>query len=87
MATLTLCNTIPEVMFVTFMQEQVPDSKLGCVSSIYQLASYATWPLGFAICGVVADHISPATVFLGAGLVIVVLYGLALFNRSVRQVQ
>jgi MFS family permease len=87
MAILTLSATIPEILFVTFMQEQVPDSKLGRVSSIYQLSCYASWPLGFAICGIVADQIGPAAVFLGAGLVIVVLYGLALFNGSVRQAQ
>lgn len=86
MATLTFCETIPEIMFVTLMQEQVPDSKLGRVSSIYQLAGYGTWPLGFAS-GVAADHIGPAAVFLVSGLGIAILYALALFNRSVRQVQ
>lgn len=56
-------------------------------SSINQLAGYAMWPLGFALGGLTADQISPATVFLGAGFVVVVLYGLALFTRSIRQVQ
>lgn len=85
MVVLTFGLTVPELLFVTVMQEQVSTERLGRVSSIYQLASYATWPLGFAVSGLVADHMSPARVFLGAGVITVVLYGLALGNRAVRQ--
>ncbi|MEO8972167.1 MAG: MFS transporter [Ktedonobacteraceae bacterium] len=87
MTILNLGLTISEVLWITLLQEKVPDDKLGRVSSINQLAGYAMWPLGFALGGITADHISPATVFLGAGFVIVVLYGLALFTRPIRQVQ
>ena len=87
MAVLNLGLTISEVLWITLMQEKVPDDRLGRVSSIDQLAGYAMWPLGFALGGIIADRINPATMFLGAGFVIMLLYGLALFTRSIRQVQ
>jgi len=49
-----------------------------------QLAAFGFWPLGFALTGLIADHVSPASVFPGAG---VVLYSLALCSHSIRREQ
>jgi hypothetical protein len=69
------------------LQEQVPDDRLGRVSSINQLSAFGFWPLGFALTGIIADRISPVSVFLGAGIVVVISYSLALCLRSIRRVQ
>jgi len=84
MALLMAGMTLHEILWVTVLQERVPDDKLGRVSSINQLAGYGFWPLGFVLAGVLADQVSPAMVFLGAGIVIAVLYSLCLGLRSIR---
>ncbi len=85
MAVLTCGSTLHEIMWVTLLQERVPDETLGRVSSINQLAGFGFWPLGFVLGGVLADQVSPTVVFLGAGLVTAVSYILALSVRSIRQ--
>jgi MFS family permease len=76
-----------QILWLTVMQEIVPDDKLGRVSSIDQLGGYGLWPVGFVLSGVIADYISPSWVFIGAGIVNVGLYGLGLSVRAVRQLQ
>lgn len=87
MAVVTCGTTIHEVMWVTLLQERVPDETLGRVSSINQLAGFGFWPLGFVLVGVIADQVSPAVVFLGAGVVAAMSYGLALCVRSIREMR
>ena len=69
------------------MQEIVPGDRLGRVSSIDQLGGYGLWPVGFALAGVVADHLSPSWVFIGAGIVNTLLYSFGLSVRTVRQLR
>ena len=76
-----------QILWLTVMQEVVPDDKLGRVSSIDQLGGYGLWPVGFALAGVIADYISPSWVFIGAGIVNVGLYGLGLSVRAVRELK
>jgi MFS family permease len=76
-----------QILWLTVMQEIVPDDKLGRVSSIDQLGGYGLWPVGFALAGVIADYISPSWVFIGAGIVNAALYGVGLSVRAVRQLQ
>jgi MFS family permease len=85
MTVFTFGQTIGEVLWITVMQETVPDDKLGRVNSINQLAAYGFWPLGFILAGWITDRISPTWVFIGAGVSIVGFYGLALLFRSIRQ--
>src|SRR2546421_1251058 len=74
-----------QILWLTVMQEIVPDDKLGRVSSIDQLGGYGLWPVGFALAGMIADYISPSWVFIGAGIVNVGLYSLGLSVRAVRE--
>lgn len=55
------------VIWQTVLQELVPADKLGRVSSVDLLGSFALLPLGYALAGVLADHIGPAWVFIAAG--------------------
>ncbi len=85
MAVLTCGATIHEVVWITALQERVPDETLGRVSSINQLAGFGFWPIGFVLGGVIADQVSPTMVFLGAGIVTALSYVLALSVRPIRQ--
>ena len=87
MAFLFFGITVQEVLWVTVMQETVPDDKLGRVSSINQLAGYGLWPVGFLLTGVIADQVSPIWVFIGSGTITAVLYSSALCMRAIRRVQ
>src|SRR5207248_5991654 len=44
-----------QILWLTVMQEIVPDDRLGRVSSIDQLGGYGLWPVGFALAGVIAE--------------------------------
>lgn len=87
MGILTLGQTIGEVLWTTVLQERVPDDKLGRVNSINQLAGYGLWPLGFVLAGILTDRVSPIWTFLGAGVLIAGLYGLALSARRIRRAE
>ena len=76
-----------QILWLTVMQEIVPDDRLGRVSSIDQLGGYGLWPVGFVLAGVIADHISPSWVFIGAGILNIGLYSFGLCVRSVRRLQ
>jgi len=87
MVLVNLGLAIGSIIWITLMQELVPEDKLGRVSSIDQLGAYGLWPVGFAIAGLVADHFSPSLVFIGAGILNLALYGAALCKRDIRRVE
>ncbi len=76
-----------QILWLTVMQEIVPDDRLGRVSSIDQLGGYGLWPVGFVLAGVIADHISPSWVFIGAGILNMGLYSIGLCAHAVRRLQ
>ena len=80
-------QAVYQILWLTVMQEIVPDDKLGRVSSIDQLGGYGLWPVGFALAGVIADYVSPSWVFIGAGIVNVGLYSVGLSVRAVRELR
>jgi MFS family permease len=75
---------ISNIFWYTLMQELVPDNKLGRVNSIDNLGSEALIPVGLALAGAFADRVSPLWIFLVAGVVGVVLAGIALSVRAIR---
>jgi MFS family permease len=76
-----------QILWLTVMQEIVPDDRLGRVSSIDQLGGYGLWPVGFSLAGVIADYLRPSWVFIGAGVLNAGLYSLGLCARAIRQLQ
>jgi MFS family permease len=87
MAIFSLGSTIHQIMWMTYLQEKVPDEKLGRVSSIDLLGNYGLWPLGFLLAGVLGDNVSPTLIFIIAGALGVGLYGVGLLSRQVRQLR
>src|SRR6266702_1600819 len=79
--------SVYQILWLTVMQEIVPDDRLGRVSSIDQLGGYGLWPVGFVLAGVIADHISPSWVFIGAGILNMGLYSIGLCAHAVRRLQ
>ena len=75
------------IISTTLMQELVPNDKLGRVSSLDMLGSYSLIPLGFLVVGILADLIGPSRVFIGGGIMTMVLAILALCVRDIRQLQ
>ena len=76
-----------QILWLTVIQEIVPDDRLGRVSSIDQLGGYGLWPVGFVLAGVIADYVSPGWVFVGAGILNAGLYSLGLCVRAIRQLR
>jgi MFS family permease len=74
-----------QIIWVTVLQELVPVDKLGRVSSVDMLGSYCLLPIGFVIVGILADKISPSWVFIGGGILVMILAVSALFVRDIRR--
>lgn len=73
------------IIWETVLQELVPGDKVGRVSSIDMLGSLCLLPVGYAIMGILADHIGPSSVFVMGGLLCLVLTGIALCVRDIRR--
>jgi MFS family permease len=67
------------ILWITLMQELVPEEMLGRVSSIDQLGAWSLLPLGYILAGLATDHFGPSLVFLVAGLfnILLAIIGLA----------
>lgn len=76
-----------DIIWITVMQELVPNNVLGRVSSIDTFASFIFLPVGYVLGGMLSDRLGPAWVFLASGGLnfIGVLIGLCL--RDIRQME
>jgi MFS family permease len=75
------------VIWDTVLQEMVPIDKLGRVSSVDMLGGSALMPIGFALAGILADHIGPAWVFIAAGAMNLALNLASLAVRGIRELE
>lgn len=73
------------VIWFIVLQQMIPADKLGRVSSIDMMGSLCLTPVGYALGGIVTDRIGPRLVFIGCGIVSIVLSALALTVRGIRQ--
>ncbi|EFH83883.1 MFS transporter [Ktedonobacter racemifer] len=73
------------IIWVTLMQELVPEEMLGRVSSIDQLGAWSLLPLGYALTGLATDSFGPGLVFLIAGLGNILLTLIALAVPAIRR--
>ena len=72
------------LVWANTLQEMVPLDKLGRVSSIDALGSYALLPIGYGLSGLVADHIGSAPVFVIGGALSAAIIALGLLHPAVR---
>jgi DHA3 family tetracycline resistance protein-like MFS transporter len=74
------------MIWVNILQEMVPNEKLGRVSSIDMLGSFALLPIGFGFVGWAIDRIDASTVFVICGGITVFLAIIGLSFKSIRAV-
>ena len=78
---------VMQIIWVTLLYELVPADKLGRVSSVDLLGSLGLLPIGYVLAGWLGDRLGPPTVFLLAGLVMVVLDLVPLVLRDIRELE
>jgi MFS family permease len=78
---------VMQIIWVTLLYELVPGDKLGRVSSVDLLGSLGLLPIGYVLAGWLGDRLGPSTVFLLAGMVMIVLNTIPLFLRDIRELE
>jgi DHA3 family tetracycline resistance protein-like MFS transporter len=76
---------IPNLIFITTLQELIPVEMLGRVSSIATLGSFALIPIGSGLVGWATDHIGAPTIFILAGLLTAGVAALSLIHPAIRR--
>jgi MFS family permease len=72
------------MIWVNLLQDKIPNDKLGRVSSIDMLGSFALLPIGFGIVGWMTDLIGASHVFVIGGAVTILLAVLSLLSPHIR---
>lgn len=92
LAWLLLASALMGVTFVGFnilwesaLQRHVPRALLGRVTSVDFFGSLLLGPVAPLVAAVLIERLGPTQVFIGAGLVVVVLSASAFFVRSIRE--
>jgi hypothetical protein len=81
------CVDVFEVLWLTALQEYVPDDKLARVNSYDALGSFVLGPLGLLAVGPIAAAIGIGTTLVGAGILVTAGNLFALSDRSVRDLE
>jgi MFS family permease len=76
--------TLFGLIWTNTLQTMVPRKALGRISSIDALGSFALLPAGFALAGVLTDHLGPEKVFILGGSVTIMLALAGLLHPAVR---
>lgn len=74
------------LIWVNTLQEMVPRDRLGRVSSIDFLGSFALLPVGYTLTGWLADQVGASMVFIIGGALTAAMHALALLHPGVRNV-
>jgi MFS family permease len=73
------------MIWTNLLQDKVPNEKLGRVSSIDMLGSFALLPIGYGLTGWLTDRIGAAAVFAIGGSAAMVLAVLGLLHPAIRE--
>lgn len=76
--------SVPNLIFITTLQELIPGKVLGRVTSIATLGSFALVPVGSGLVGWATDHVGAPTIFLLSGVLTSLLAALALLHPAIR---
>lgn len=76
---------IPNLIFLTTLQELIPGEMLSRVSSIATLGSFALIPVGSGLVGWATDHLGAPTIFILAGTLTAGLAALSLIHPAIRR--
>ena len=75
---------VPNLIFMTTLQELIPGKVLGRVMSIVTVGSIALVPVGSGLVGWATDRVGPPTIFILSGILTALLAALALMNPVIR---
>jgi MFS family permease len=78
---------VPNLIFMTTLQELIPAKLLGRVTSIVTLGSFALIPIGSALVGWATDHAGAPTIFILSGILTALLASLALLHPVIRNLE
>jgi MFS family permease len=73
------------MIWTNLLQDKVPNEKLGRVSSIDMLGSFALLPIGYGLTGWLTDLVGPAAVFAIGGAASMLLAVLGLIHPAIRE--
>ena len=79
--------TVPNLIFITTLQELIPVKVLGRVTSIATLGSVALVPVGSGLVGWATDHMGAPTIFILSGILTALLAALALLHPAIRNLE
>jgi hypothetical protein len=79
-----VCQTTIDLNWLNILQETVPTDRLGRVTSVDYMGSFALLPIGYALGGWAIDHVGPATVFIAGGAFLTVAVLLGLLHPRIR---
>jgi MFS family permease len=78
---------VPNLIFITTLQELIPGKVLGRVTSIATLGSFALIPVGSGLVGWATDHLGAPTIFILSGILTALLAALALMHPAIRNLE
>lgn len=78
---------VPNLIFITTLQELIPGNVLGRVTSIATLGSFALIPVGSGLVGWATDHLGAPTIFILSGILTALLAALALMHPAIRNLE
>jgi MFS family permease len=75
---------MPNLIFITTLQELIPGKVLGRVTSIATLGSFVLVPVGSGLVGWATDRVGAPTIFILSGILTALLAALALIHPVIR---
>ena len=78
---------VPNLIFMTTLQELIPGKVLGRVMSIVTVGSVVFVPVGSGLVGWATDHVGAPTIFILSGILTALLAALALMHPVIRNLE
>ena len=78
---------VPNLIFITTLQELIPGKVLGRVMSIVTVGSVALVPVGSGLVGWATDHVGAPTIFILSGILTALLAAMALMHPVIRNLE
>jgi hypothetical protein len=75
------------IFWSTALQSNIPKESIGRVAAYDAFGSVLFGPVGLAIAGPLAETFGPQPILIGAGLLVIVMVTLSLFNRDIRNLR
>ena len=79
--------TVPNLIFITTLQQLIPLKVLGRVTSIATLGSIVLVPVGSGLVGWATDHVGAPTIFILSGILTALLAAVALMHPAIRNLE